>query len=136
MEQDISLKVKGKTHDLNHDLTFYAHTINCVCHSIRSMFRVLGIYNFALRTFILGGKLVMCWMTCTNWNHLRLRRRFFSEAQVPSKQLEYDVWIIADSIFWQFWYIHSFNIAILKGQLISKCLFGVIFSTKMATKIL
>ena len=23
-----------------------AHTINCVCHSIRSMFRVLGIYNF------------------------------------------------------------------------------------------
>ena len=33
--------------DLNHDLTFSAHTINCVCHSIRSMFRVLGIYNFA-----------------------------------------------------------------------------------------
>ena len=22
------------------------HTINCVCHSIRSMFRVLGIYDF------------------------------------------------------------------------------------------
>ena len=32
--------------DLNHDLTFSAHTINCVCHSIRSMFRVLGMYNF------------------------------------------------------------------------------------------
>ena len=31
--------MKGKTNDL---------TINCVCHSIRSMFRVLGIYNFAL----------------------------------------------------------------------------------------
>ena len=41
--------MKGKTHDLNHDLTFFAHTINCVCHSIRSMFRVLGIYNFASR---------------------------------------------------------------------------------------
>ena len=39
--------MKGKTHDLNHDLIFSAHTINCVCHSIRSMFRVLGIYNFA-----------------------------------------------------------------------------------------
>ena len=39
-------KWKEKTHDLNHDLTFSAHTINCVCHSIRSMFRVLGIYNF------------------------------------------------------------------------------------------
>jgi hypothetical protein len=42
--------VKGKPHDLNHDLTFSAHTINytinCVCHSIRSMFRVLGTYNF------------------------------------------------------------------------------------------
>ena len=38
--------MKGKTHDLNHDLTFPAHTINCVCHSIRSMFRVLGIDNF------------------------------------------------------------------------------------------
>ena len=25
---------------------FTAYTINCVCHSIRSMFRVLGINNF------------------------------------------------------------------------------------------
>ena len=25
---------------------FTAYTINCVCHCIRSMFRVLGIYNF------------------------------------------------------------------------------------------
>ena len=41
-------KVKGKTHDLNHDLTFSAHAINFVCQSIRSMFRVLGIYNFGL----------------------------------------------------------------------------------------
>ena len=38
--------MKGKTHHLNHDLTFSAHTINCVCHSIRSMFKVLGIHNF------------------------------------------------------------------------------------------
>jgi hypothetical protein len=37
--------VKGKTHDLNHDLTFSAHTIKSVCHSIRSMFRVIFIYN-------------------------------------------------------------------------------------------
>ena len=35
-----------ETHNLNHDLTFSAHTIKCVCHSMRSMFRVLGIYNF------------------------------------------------------------------------------------------
>ena len=40
--------MKGKTHDLNQDLIFSAHTINCMCHSIRSMFRVLGIYNFAV----------------------------------------------------------------------------------------
>ena len=45
MEQNISLKSERKTHDINHGLTFSAHTINCVCHSIRSMFRVLGIYN-------------------------------------------------------------------------------------------
>ena len=38
--------MKGKTHNLNHDLIFSAHTIKCVCHSIRSMFRVLGVYNF------------------------------------------------------------------------------------------
>ena len=46
MGQDISLKSERKNHDLNHDLTFSAHTINCVCHSIRSMFRVLDVYNF------------------------------------------------------------------------------------------
>ena len=46
MGQDISLKVKGKTHDSNHDLKFSANTINYECHSIRSMFTVLGIYNF------------------------------------------------------------------------------------------
>ena len=41
--------MKGKTHDLNHDLTFSADTINCVCHSIRTMFRALGVYNFVLK---------------------------------------------------------------------------------------
>ena len=41
--QGTSLKVKEKTHDLNHNSTFSAHTIDCVCHSIRSMFRVHGI---------------------------------------------------------------------------------------------
>jgi hypothetical protein len=44
----IAWKVKWKTHDLNHDLTFSVCTINCVCHSIRSMFRVFGIYNFVV----------------------------------------------------------------------------------------
>ena len=40
--------MKGKTHDLNHNLTFFAHTINLLCHSISLMFRVLGIYNFGV----------------------------------------------------------------------------------------
>ena len=48
MGQGISLKSEEITHDLNHDLTFSAHTINCVCHCTRSMFRVLGMYNFAV----------------------------------------------------------------------------------------
>ena len=40
--------MKEKTHDFNHDLTFYCtHNQLCVPQcSIRSMFRVLGIYNF------------------------------------------------------------------------------------------
>ena len=29
---------------------FTAHTFNCVCHCIRAMFRVLGMYNFDLRS--------------------------------------------------------------------------------------
>ena len=40
--------MKAINHDLDHDLTFSAHTINCVCHSIRSMFRVLGICNMSV----------------------------------------------------------------------------------------
>ena len=39
MGQGISLKSERKPHDLNHDLTFSAHTM-------RAMFKVLGIYNF------------------------------------------------------------------------------------------
>ena len=54
MGQGISLKSEMKNHDLNHDLIFFAHTIDCVCHSIRSMFRVLGVYNFATYLKILG----------------------------------------------------------------------------------
>ena len=55
-------KRKEITHDLNRDLHFTAHTINCVCHSIRSMFRVLGIYNF-------GGSVNAQWEKhCTEFN--------------------------------------------------------------------
>ena len=43
--QGISLKNETKK---KHDLNVIAHKINCVCHSIRSMFRVLGMYNFGL----------------------------------------------------------------------------------------
>ena len=53
--------MKGKTHDLNHDLTFSAHTINCMCHSIRSMFRVLGIYNF-------GSRFTDLWFLTDSWS--------------------------------------------------------------------
>ena len=31
---------------------FTAHTFNCVCHCIRAMFRVLGMYNFDLHPTI------------------------------------------------------------------------------------
>ena len=37
--------MKEITPDLNHNLIFYC---SCVCHKIRSLFRVLGINNFGL----------------------------------------------------------------------------------------
>ena len=52
MGQDISLKNERKTCALSHDLSFSANTINCVCQSIRSMFKVLDMYNFeCIQTF-------------------------------------------------------------------------------------
>ena len=39
MGKGVNMKVKEITH-------FSANTINCVCHNIRSMFRILGIYYF------------------------------------------------------------------------------------------
>ena len=52
--------MKGKTHDLNHDLTFSANTINCMCHCIRSMLRVLGVYNFVICNILLTLSFQLC----------------------------------------------------------------------------
>ena len=46
MGQVISLKSKRNNPWCKPWFKLLLHTINCVCHSIRSMFRVLGIYNF------------------------------------------------------------------------------------------
>ena len=35
---------------------FTAHTFKCVCHCIRTMFRALGVYNFAYRPKRLDSK--------------------------------------------------------------------------------
>ena len=42
---------------------FTAHTINCMCHSIRAMFRVLGVYNFACCL-----EMVFCFQNCVRKN--------------------------------------------------------------------
>ena len=42
--QGISLKSERNNPWSN--ILLHTQSINCVCHSIRSMFRVLGIYNF------------------------------------------------------------------------------------------
>ena len=49
---------------------FTAHTFKCVCHCIRTMFRVLGVYNFdlgPLLTSILYGvaKIVLVGVICS-----------------------------------------------------------------------
>jgi hypothetical protein len=42
-----NLKVKEITHDFNHDLLFYySHKVLCMPED-KSVFRALGIYNFA-----------------------------------------------------------------------------------------
>ena len=72
--------MKEITHDINHDLTFYCtHTINCVCHSIRSMFRVLGIYNFVLpfKTWQLN-----CTCPCSRLQSWFLYNRFHCTIQI------------------------------------------------------
>ena len=69
MGQNIGLKSGRK----NHDLTLSVHTTNCVCHSIRSTFRVLGIYNFARDLTELDRVLRYGWLTTqvtTVWPHL------------------------------------------------------------------
>ena len=49
----VSNKLGGYWIDIRHPVPswiiyFTAHTIKCVCHSIRSMFGVLGLYNFGI----------------------------------------------------------------------------------------
>ena len=49
-----------------HDLTFdCTHLINCVCHSIMSMFRVLEIYNFGLSLHVVRRILSKCDLVLT-----------------------------------------------------------------------
>ena len=73
--------MKGKTHDLNHDLTFCAHTFNCVCK--RSMFRVLGIYNFGFTP-----------------KKCRPKEDPKSSAQLKNKQKKSSVFLVIQT-FWQ-----------------------------------
>ena len=68
MGQVLSLKSERKTHDLNHDLTFYAHTIDC----IQSMFRVLGMYNFDTRKKIIVSKTSAKFATLTAMTNVLL----------------------------------------------------------------
>ena len=49
-------KVIEITHELNHDLAFYC-THNCVCHSINSMFRVLGNFAFYMKYMSIFAKI-------------------------------------------------------------------------------
>jgi hypothetical protein len=68
--------MKGKTRDLIHDLTFSAHTINCVCHSISSMFRVLGIYNFG-RQLVSQGNFGAIWQPLGPFVNLKIALQLF-----------------------------------------------------------
>ena len=51
---------------------FTAHTFKCVCHCRRAMFRVLGMYNFAI-TFNLHDKLFHRVATIVVFNNAKYR---------------------------------------------------------------
>ena len=112
--------MKGKTHDLNHDLTFSAHTINCVCHSIRSMFRVFGIYNVDYQLGL--AILVQCMQLDTlthkcNFHFIYLFRENSSNLTFPvihNKKGQKHKWSVYSSSSTSFF-------VTTKGQLISKC---------------
>ena len=68
MGQGISLKNESNNPWFKY---FIAYTINCVCHSIRSMFRVLGIHNFEQDMEIYLSLDVLSWIFCRQhdcWN--------------------------------------------------------------------
>ena len=51
---------------------FTAHTFNCVCHSIRTMFRVLGVYNFGWRGSILRFRQKIIKVGSKSWPTLKV----------------------------------------------------------------
>ena len=71
MGQSISLKSERNNPWFN--ILLHTYTINCVCHSIRSVFRVLGMYNFGL--FYNSGLHIAVWKkietndVLTTWFH-------------------------------------------------------------------
>ena len=53
---------------------FTAHTFKCVCHCIKAMFRVLGVYNFGGRGKILFMKLMYNEKECVKMSQ-NIRRK-------------------------------------------------------------
>ena len=51
----------GLTHDISHDLIFYSSTIHCRCQKIRSLFRVLVVYNFGCVTKVSPHSSIWLW---------------------------------------------------------------------------
>ena len=98
-------KVKWKSWIKSWVIYFTAHTLNCVCHSIWSMFRVLGIYNFGIIAssgfyllnvflFLLKAKLVsnlhcdQVWLCSTN-NIFGYRCLIASKARTQHAEAEW-----------------------------------------------
>ena len=105
------MKSERKNHDLNHDLTFYAHTIKCVCHSIRSMFRVLGLYNFVLHLLHLWKNKVVALFFCIKMQKQLGQKLNFDRALFTHKIVihSYDrnlVSVLATETKIKFWYMY------------------------------
>ena len=60
---------------------FTAHTFNCVCHSIRTMFRVLGMYNFESGTNLIAVHYI-CFHRLKNCEFSRCKRKLFDRITI------------------------------------------------------
>ena len=66
---------------------FTAHTFNCVCHCIRVMFRVLGIYNFGVLVSCDHFHPYICYLYVSIYDR-KVTYRFFTDENTNDESID------------------------------------------------